>query len=59
MGVERLEIANGLKELLQNSGYKTIKSIVKSSEQEIANSLGIDNHVAKIILDAAKFHRFD
>jgi hypothetical protein len=54
VSVEQLEIASGLKELLQNSGYYTVKSITKPSEQEFADSLGIDLHIAKIIVDAAK-----
>ena len=54
MSIERLEIAVGLKELLQNSGFYTVHSITQSTEQEIAKSLGIELHIAKIITDAAK-----
>ena len=54
VSVERLQIANGLKDLLKKSGYDTIQSVTQSSEQEIARILGIEGYVAKIIIDEAK-----
>ena len=54
MSVQHLEIAAGLKELLQKSGFHTVQSVTESSEQEIANSLGIETHVARIITDEAR-----
>lgn len=54
VSVEQLQIADGLKDLLQNYGYDTIQSVTQSSEQEIAKILGIEDYIAKIILDEAK-----
>jgi predicted lipoprotein len=51
--VQQLEIATGLKELLQNSGFFTVKSILNSSADDIAKALRIEAHVAKIIVDEA------
>lgn len=54
VSVEQLQIADGLKDLLQNYGYDTIQSVTQSSEQEIAKILGIEDYIARIILDEAK-----
>ena len=52
-GVQELGIAVGLKELLTNSGFTSAKSIIKYSPGEISKLLGIEVHVAKIIIDEA------
>lgn len=53
-GVQQLGIAVGLKELLTNSGFTTAQSIIKYSPAEISKQLGIEVHVAKIIIDEAQ-----
>lgn len=53
-GVQQLGIAVGLKELLANSGFTTARSIIKYSPAEISKLLGIEVHVAKIIIDEAQ-----
>lgn len=53
-GVQQLGIAVGLKELLTNSGFTTAKSIIKYSPAEISKLLGIEVHVAKIIINEAQ-----
>jgi len=53
-GVQQLGIAVGLKELLANSGFTTASSITKYSPGEISKLLGIEVHVAKIIIDEAQ-----
>ena len=52
--VQQLEIVTGLKELLQRYGFTTVRSIINSSVEEIAMSLRIETHVAKIIVDEAR-----
>ena len=52
-GIQLLEIAPGLKDLLVNTGF-TIESIVNEGPNEVASALGIESYVAKIIFDAAK-----
>jgi hypothetical protein len=53
-GVQQLGIAVGLKELLTNSGFTTVRSIIKYSPAEISKLLGIEVHVAKIIINEAQ-----
>lgn len=53
-GVQQLGIAVGLKELLTNSGFTTARSIIEYSPGEISKLLGIEVHVAKIIVDEAQ-----
>ncbi|MFZ0325695.1 MAG: hypothetical protein WBP64_05420 [Nitrososphaeraceae archaeon] len=53
-GVQQLGIAVGLKELLANSGFTTARSIIRYSPGEISKLLGIEVHVAKIIIDEAQ-----
>jgi hypothetical protein len=52
-GVQQLGIAEGLKDLLTNSGFTTARSIIKYSPGEISKQLGIEVHVAKIIVHEA------
>jgi hypothetical protein len=48
-----LDIADGLKELLIKYGF-TLKELLSISTSELAEFLGIDLYVAKIICDAAR-----
>ncbi|HEY7571358.1 MAG TPA: hypothetical protein VH796_08315 [Nitrososphaeraceae archaeon] len=52
--VQCLSIAPGLKNLLEQSGLFTVKSVASLSQGEIANLLGIDTYVAGIIFQSAK-----
>ena len=53
-GVQRLSIAPGLRNLLEQFGLFTIKSVAYQSQGEIAALLGIDTYVAGIIVNAAR-----
>jgi len=52
-GIQVLEIASGLKELLLSAGF-TVDSIVSEGPDAISRELGIEPYVAKIIYDEAK-----
>jgi hypothetical protein len=52
-GIQLLEIASGLKELLLSAGF-TVDSIVSEGPDAISRELGIEPYVAKIIYDEAK-----
>jgi hypothetical protein len=52
-GIQLLEIASGLKELLLSAGF-TVDSIVSEAPDAISRELGIEPYVAKIIYDEAK-----
>jgi hypothetical protein len=52
-GIQLLEIASGLKELLLSAGF-TVDSIVSEGPAAISRELGIEPYVAKIIYDEAK-----
>ena len=52
--LQQLELATGLKELLERSGFTSIKTISDSSVDDIAEILGIESHVAKIIINEAE-----
>ena len=47
----QLDIADGLKELLLSSCF-TLKSLLNASVSDLAKTLGIDEHVAKLVSDA-------
>jgi hypothetical protein len=49
--INRIEIADGLKELLICSGF-TVKSLLNTSTSDFAKILGIDEYVAKLLSDA-------
>jgi hypothetical protein len=51
--INELDIADGLKELLYEKKYD-LKSLLQSDPASLAGELGIDEFVAKIIIDAAK-----
>ncbi|MGB6531956.1 MAG: hypothetical protein WBF33_27940 [Candidatus Nitrosopolaris sp.] len=52
-GIQLLEIASGLKELLLSAGF-TVESIISEGPDAISRELGIEPYVAKIIYDEAK-----
>jgi hypothetical protein len=51
--INELDIADGLKELLYEKKYD-LNSILQSDAASVAGDLGIEEYVAKIIIDAAK-----
>jgi hypothetical protein len=48
-----LDIADGLKELLHEKKYD-LNSLLQSDAASVSGRLGIDEYVAKMIIDAAK-----
>lgn len=53
-GIQMLELAIGIKDVLTSAGFTTVDSLLHVSPAEIASILGIEFYVAKIIIDAAK-----
>jgi hypothetical protein len=51
--VQRLDIADGLKQLLIDAGLTT-ESIIKLGSEEISEILHIDSYVGKLIFEAAQ-----
>ena len=49
-----LELADGIKDSLINSGFSTIKSILESTNSDLSSKIGVDQYVAQIILEEAK-----
>ena len=49
--INQLDIADGLKELLLSSSF-TLKSLQNASVSDLAKTLGIDEHIAKLVSDA-------
>ena len=51
--INKLDIPDGLKEILINHQF-TIEKLCELSAEDLSMALGIDNSVARLILDAAK-----
>jgi hypothetical protein len=51
--INKLDIANGLKEMLINHQF-TVEKLYTLSAEDLSKALGIDYSVARIIIDAAK-----
>jgi len=51
--ISELDIADGLKELLYEKKYD-LNSLLQSDAASLADELGIEEYVAKIIIDASK-----
>ena len=51
--INDLDIADGLKQLLHERNYD-LKSLLQSDAASVSRDLGIEEYVAKIIIDAAK-----
>ena len=51
--INKLDIADGLKELLINNGF-TYESLLNTSVSDLAKILHIEEYIAKIIGDSAK-----
>jgi hypothetical protein len=54
LGVQDVELAQGIKDSLEEAGFHTVDSILKYAPSDISNKLGIDPYVAHIIKEAAK-----
>ena len=52
-GIQRLEIASGLKASLLKAGL-TVESITSKGPDAVSTALGIEAYVAKLIYDEAK-----
>jgi hypothetical protein len=52
--VHLLELADGIKEMLINAGFSTIKSILECSASDISTRIGVDQYIAQIILEESK-----
>lgn len=53
--VNQLDIPEGLKELIINHGF-TLDLLLGLHPMDLAQTLGIDNDVAKMIIDATRRH---
>ena len=52
--IQLLELADGIKDALVNTGFLTIKSILSSATSDISRRVGVDLYVAQIIFQEAK-----
>jgi len=53
MEINELDIADGLKELLYENKYD-LNSLLQSDAESLSGRLGIEEYVAKMIINAAK-----
>jgi hypothetical protein len=52
--IQLLELADGIKLALVNSGFITIKSILENTASDISHKVGVDLYIAQIIYQEAK-----
>jgi hypothetical protein len=52
--IQDLELAQGIKDSLEEAGFHTVASLLKESPLDISDKLGIDPYVAHIIKEAVK-----
>jgi hypothetical protein len=52
--IHLLELADGIKDTLINSGFSTIKSILECTISNISSKIGVDQYIGQIILEEAK-----
>jgi hypothetical protein len=52
--IQLLELADGIKRALVNSGFITIKSILENTASDISHKVGVDLYIAQIIYQEAK-----
>ena len=53
IGIQELDIADGLKQLLMDAGF-TVESVARLGYQEMSEILHIDPFVGKLIVEAAQ-----
>jgi hypothetical protein len=52
--VHLLELADGVRDALNNAGFSTINSILECSTSDISNRIGVDQYIGQIIFEEAK-----
>jgi hypothetical protein len=52
--IQLLELADGIKDALVNTGFLTIKSILSSTTSDISCKVGVDPYIAQIIIQEGK-----
>jgi hypothetical protein len=52
--IQDLELAQGIKDSLEEAGFHTADSILKETPSDISSKLGIEPYVVQIIKEAAK-----
>jgi hypothetical protein len=52
--IQLLELADGIKLALVNSGFLTIKSVLENTASDISHKVGVDLYIAQIIFQEAK-----
>ena len=52
--IQLLELADGIKDALVDTGFLTIKSILSSTTSDISRRVGVDLYIAQIIFQEAK-----
>ena len=52
--IQLLELAEGIKDALMNSGFSTIKLILGKSALDISEKVGVDMYIAQIVLKEAE-----
>jgi hypothetical protein len=52
--IHLLELADGIKDTLINSGFSTINSIIESTTSDLSNKIGVDQYIAQIIFERPK-----
>ena len=52
--IQLLELADGIKDALVNTGFLTVKSILSSTTSDISRRVGVDLYIAQIIFQEAK-----
>jgi hypothetical protein len=52
--IHLLELADGIKDTLINSGFSTINSIIECTTSDLSNKIGVDQYIAQIIFEEAK-----
>ena len=51
--IQLLELAEGIKDALMNSGFSSIKLILGNSASHISEKIGVDLYIAQIVLKEA------
>lgn len=52
--VQNLELAQGIKDSLEEAGFGTIDSILNEAALDLSIKLGVEPYVGQIIVEAAK-----
>ena len=52
--IHLLELADGIKDTLINSGFSTINSIIECTTSDLSNKIGVEQYIAQIIFERPK-----